>query len=211
MCFIGFGDLGCHFYDVKHSKNGNTITKTFKHWVICDILAIETLKTLSKSWLVEIETLNTLSKSWLVEVETLNTLSKIQHFLIETLKALSKVEYHFTKTSNKRVNNAILECHFSFSLFFMPKAHDLEFTTGSSGSSGSGGRDCGSDLPSTRAGGQDDGSYTNSLKWKSMDIQEFPIKSLKIYEEQWTCMKIIKIHKPAMKINENNWKYIKKQ
>ena len=31
-------------------------------------------------------------------------------------------------------------------------------------SRGNGGRNCGSDPPSTRAGGQDDGSYTNSLK-----------------------------------------------
>ncbi len=26
MCFIGFGDLGCQFYDVKHSKNCSDLT-----------------------------------------------------------------------------------------------------------------------------------------------------------------------------------------
>ena len=96
MCFIGFGDLGCHFYDVKHSKNEKSITKTSNNWVFFDIMASETLNTLSKSWLVEIETLNTLSKSWLFEIETLKTLSKSRLFEIETLKTLGKVEYHFS-------------------------------------------------------------------------------------------------------------------
>ena len=64
----------------------------------------------------------------------------------------------FTKTHNKQRKIDNLEIGFSFSLFFMPKARDLEFTSGSTGSTGSGVRDCGSDLPSTRAGGQDDGS-----------------------------------------------------
>ena len=68
MCFIGFGDLGCQFYYVKHSKNKKSLTKTFQNLVVFDIPAIETLKTLSKSWLFEIETLKTLSKSWLLEM-----------------------------------------------------------------------------------------------------------------------------------------------
>ena len=35
---------------------------------------------------------------------------------------------------------------------------------GRGGSDGNGGKKCGSDPPPTRAGGQDDGSFTNSLK-----------------------------------------------
>ena len=48
MCFIGFGDLGCQFYDVKHSKNEKSITNTSKNYVNFDVSEIETLKTLSK-------------------------------------------------------------------------------------------------------------------------------------------------------------------
>ena len=33
MCFIGFGDLGCQIYYVKHSKNEKSITKTTKSTV----------------------------------------------------------------------------------------------------------------------------------------------------------------------------------
>ena len=40
MCFIGFGDLGCQFYDVKHSKNDKSITKTSKNWLIFDVSEI---------------------------------------------------------------------------------------------------------------------------------------------------------------------------
>ena len=80
MCFIGFGDLGCQFYYVKHIKNETeNITKKIKNCVIFDILAIETLKTSSKSWLVEMETLNTLSKRRLFEIETLKTLGKVEY------------------------------------------------------------------------------------------------------------------------------------
>ncbi len=44
----------------------------------------------------------------------------------------------------------------------------LEFASGASGIRGirgNGGRNCGSDPLSTHAGGHDDGSYTNSLKF----------------------------------------------
>ena len=41
--------------------------------------------------------------------------------------------------------------------------------SGATGARGSGVRNCSSDPTSTRAGGQDDGSYTNSLKlWGTM-------------------------------------------
>ena len=46
-------------------------------------------------------------------------------------------------------------------------------STGSSGSAGNGGRTAGPNLPSTRAGGQDGGSYTNSLKLSKIHIFHF--------------------------------------
>ena len=48
MCFIEFGDLGCQSYDVKHSKNEKSNTKTSKNWINFDVSEVETLKTLSK-------------------------------------------------------------------------------------------------------------------------------------------------------------------
>ena len=57
------------------------------------------------------------------------------------------------------------------SLFFTVIMSLPEFCTGSTGSSGNGGRTAGPNLPSTRAGGQDDGSYTNSLKLDKFEIR----------------------------------------
>ena len=55
-------------------------------------------------------------------------------------------------------------------LFFTVIMSLPEFCTGSTGN---GGRTAGPNLPSTRAGGQDDGSYTNSLK--SYDVIKYHI------------------------------------
>ncbi len=53
---------------------------------------------------------------------------------------------------------------FNFIVFFMPNMRDLEQIRWSPGIPGIGFTGRCSEPPSTRAGGQDDGSYTNSLK-----------------------------------------------
>ena len=40
MCFIGFGDLGCQFYDVKQSKYEKSIIKTTNNLQMFDVSEI---------------------------------------------------------------------------------------------------------------------------------------------------------------------------